>query len=753
MLFLCFFNTKVKAQLGFCNGNSGDPIFTESFGTGVTNTPLPVGTTTYNFANANPQDGFYTVSSNTGFFDWHNIPDHTPGDTNGKCLIVNGDFATGEFYSTLINGLCENTSYEFSAWLINLLPQSGCGGNGIPINVRFQIWDSTNTSLLASGDTGNISGTVTPNWLPFALVFQTLPSQTSVILKMINNSAGGCGNDLAIDDLLFRSCGDAIAVEDTSNNTSVTLCSTQTPFSTTITAIPDNTVFTSYFYQWQESTDGNTWTDIIGETNQSINITGITSTMYYRAKVAEFAANLADSDCITNSDVFQIIVNQAPMQPSVSCWETATFNVSTCDWDITGAQPPMPSGLACWEIATFNNTTCVWEITGSQPTQPTISCWETATFNTMTCSWEVTGTQPSSPTGLACWETAIFNTITCSWEVTGTQPPMPSGLACWETATFNNVTCSWEVTGTQPNQPTISCWETVSFNFTNCNWEVTGTQPPAPTNLECWEVAMFNTILCRWEVTGTQSPAPTNLECWETASFNVITCSWDITGEEPIDFIEESLSFCEGENITLFANTTIANPMYLWDTGETTENIAVNTPGTYNVEITDNTCSTTIKTFLVSEIQAPIIEQVTSTGNDIIIDMLNSGDFEYSLDGITFELNATFYDVEGGLYTVYVNERNGCGVTSMVHLHFVIPKFFTPNGDGIHDTFDLKGIEYYNSSEVFIFDRYGKLLKSSKNQSFTWDGTFNNELLPNSDYWYIVKIDNQEFRGHFTLKR
>ena len=66
IIFCVFFISKeMYAQLGFCQGNSGDPIFTETFGTGASNTPLPAGTTTYTFANTNPQDGFYTVSNNT----------------------------------------------------------------------------------------------------------------------------------------------------------------------------------------------------------------------------------------------------------------------------------------------------------------------------------------------------------------------------------------------------------------------------------------------------------------------------------------------------------------------------------------------------------------------------------------------------------------------------------------------------------------------------------------------------------------
>ena len=98
------------------------------------------------------------------------------------------------------------------------MPPNGCGGNGIPINVRFEIWDITDTNLLASGDTGNVSGSTSPDWLQYGLVFQTEPGQTAVILKMINNGIGGCGNDLAIDDIVFKTCGDFISIIDTFNN-------------------------------------------------------------------------------------------------------------------------------------------------------------------------------------------------------------------------------------------------------------------------------------------------------------------------------------------------------------------------------------------------------------------------------------------------------------------------------------------------------------------------------------------------------
>ena len=321
LIIFCYslFSSQIHAQLGFCQGNSGDPIFTENFGTGTTNTSLPGGTTTYNFIDGYPDDGFYTVVNGSfgNPFDWHEVEDHTPGDSDGKFLIINADFVEGEFFRTSITGLCERTTYEFSAWLLNLLKVDGlCVEQGveIPINVSFQIWDSTDSNLLASGDTGDIFATAEPNWGEYGLVFQTLESQNSVILKMLNNGQGGCGNDLAIDDIEFKSCGDTVIVTDEANNTSVTICEDETPFPIVLSAIPDFAVFSDHFYQWQESTDGNAWVDIEGETSETLGLQ-IASAGFYRTKVAEFAENLSNDQCILLSEVFQVTVIQSPDAP------------------------------------------------------------------------------------------------------------------------------------------------------------------------------------------------------------------------------------------------------------------------------------------------------------------------------------------------------------------------------------------------------------------------------------------------------
>ena len=446
------------------------------------------------------------------------------------------------------------------------------------------------------------------------------------------------------------------------------------------------------------------------------------------------------------------VTGTQPVQPTLECWETATFNDITCAWEVTGTQPVAPTGLECWETATFNNTTCAWEVTGTQPVQPTLECWETATFNNTTCQWEVTGTQPAVPTGLECWETATFNNTACAWEVTGTQPIQPT-LECWETATFNDITCAWEVTGTQSAAPTgLECWEMATFNNTACAWEVTGTQPAAPTGLECWETATFNNTTCVWEVTGTQPAVPTGLECWETAIFNETLCDWEIIGTQPIQTVQEFVDLCQGETIPLVPNSSIANPQYQWDSGAMTQSISVDEAGIYEVEVTDG-CLTDIITFNVTEIETPVIESVVSNESSITINVLGASAYQYSLDGVNYQSSNVFYNVPTGLYTIYVRFEDCNFITTQRHFHLYIQKFITPNGDGRNDIFSLNLNNFFSSTEVHIFDRYGKLLYSAVNTNVNWDGTYNGNKLPSSDYWYYIVLDGQKITGHFTLKR
>jgi uncharacterized protein (TIGR02145 family) len=146
----------------------------------------------------------------------------------------------------------------------------------------------------------------------------------------------------------------------------------------------------------------------------------------------------------SHTEILNLTINTPPSLPTLACYETATFNTTTCVWDVTGSQPALPT-LACYETATFNTTDCKWDVTGSQPSLPTLVCYETATFNTTSCVWDVTGTQPLLPT-LACYETATFNTTTCSWDITGS-PAAPIVTIASECDSY-----TWSANGTAYTQ-------------------------------------------------------------------------------------------------------------------------------------------------------------------------------------------------------------------------------------------------------------------------------------------------------------
>lgn len=139
-----------------------------------------------------------------------------------------------------------------------------------------------------------------------------------------------------------------------------------------------------------------------------------------------------------------------------------------------------------------------------------------------------------------------------------------------------------------------------------------------------------------------------------------------------------------------------------------------------------------------------------------------NGDYEYAINGGEFQDDAIFLDVPPGTNTVIINDKNGCGITEPIEFVVVgYPKFFTPNGDGIHDNWNVLGIDQLIDPEIFIFDRYGKLLKQLDETTVGWDGTFNGRDLPSSDYWFKVDYEHDEqtaivaktVRNHFSLVR
>ena len=209
-------------------------------------------------------------------------------------------------------------------------------------------------------------------------------------------------------------------------------------------------------------------------------------------------------------------------------------------------------------------------------------------------------------------------------------------------------------------------------------------------------------------------------------------------------------------------NDSPSNYSYDWSTGENTTSIEVNQPGTYTVRVTNtNGC---FKDRTISVLPSNIatitdIEVIDATrNNSITVFVSGEGDYEYAIDNINgpYQDSNLFTDVQPGLHTVYVRDRNNCGIVEELVSVIGFPRYFTPNGDDKNDFWQVYGIteQFQPNTSILIFDRYGKLLKELNPIGPGWDGTFNGNKMPTSDYWFRVKLqDGRTFSSHFTLKR
>lgn len=156
-----------------------------------------------------PTDGYYSYISYTAACfhdDWHTLDeDHTPGDVDGNMMLVNGAPDAGTFLKTTLNGFKGNTTYEFSAWLMNLCkPTKKCP---FPLLANLTIrLETQEGKLIAQFKTGDLPRVMTPVWKQYRGEFTMPAGVGSVVLTMIDNVPGGCGNDFALDDITFREC-------------------------------------------------------------------------------------------------------------------------------------------------------------------------------------------------------------------------------------------------------------------------------------------------------------------------------------------------------------------------------------------------------------------------------------------------------------------------------------------------------------------------------------------------------------------
>jgi len=300
--FSLAYSSEAKAQL--CNGSLGDPVVNMTFSSGTTaNAPGYVFT-----SSSCPSDGLYTIapsSSNCFSNTWHTVSDHTGG---GSFMLVNASFQPGDFFVQTVSDLCPNTTYEFAAWIMNVLNRPG---GGIMPNLTFKI-ETPGGVVLKDFQTGDISHTSSPEWKQYGFYFTTPAANAKIILRITNNAPGGIGNDIALDDITFRPCGELINASILGYSDTVIICEGNPSVYTL-----EGNVSSSYqspAYQWQLSTDkGLTWKDIPGANAATYQRQPTTSgDWWYRLAVLE-SRYLGVLSCRIASNIIIIEVGAKPV--------------------------------------------------------------------------------------------------------------------------------------------------------------------------------------------------------------------------------------------------------------------------------------------------------------------------------------------------------------------------------------------------------------------------------------------------------
>lgn len=607
-----------------CQGSLGDPVVNINFGAGTDPaSPLPGTLTNYGFLQYScPQDGFYTIgnSSPACFNDtWHTITeDHTPNDTNGYMMIVNASFTPGDFYVQTVDGLCDNTTYEFAAWILNILKISACGNFGIRPNVTFRI-ETVAGAVLQTYQTGDIPASSTPEWNQYGLFFTTPANTNSVVIRMTNNAPGGCGNDLALDDITFRPCGALVNVAINNASKSVNVCEGDTPtftFSSMVVPALNNTS-----YQWQISTDmGVTWADIAGAKNASYIRSPVSGLGVYKYRVAIAQGNFILIPSCSRVLSEPLTINQVALPVAA-----ASNNGPVCE----GSTLVLKSNSA--SAYTWTGPTN-YSSNQSSPAIGKVSLNYNGKFYVKIVSAEgCSNTDSTTVTIIPGPQVAAGNDVDiCEGATTQLNGNTNAGIYIWQPAQ--------SLSDNSILNPVASPSETTAYILSADN----GT--------------------CRKS---------------DSVIVNV--------NKKPIANAGPDKVLIQGDATLLNATSNVSGVSVLWK------------PNFNITTVTDLT---------------PLVNPVVST-----------------------------------TYILTLTSNYGCGTSEdsvfvKVFAKLFIPNAFSPNDDGINDTWKIEPLEAYPLAVLKVFNRYGQMIFSNNGTSKQWDGKYKSTKQPVGAYPYTIDLRN-----------
>lgn len=300
----------------------------------------------------------------------------------------------------------------------------------------------------------------------------------------------------------------------------------------------------------------------------------------------------------------------------------------------------------------------------------------------------------------------------------------------------------WNVTNNFQGEITPN---TVSSNQITIDWDNSPSgnyqlQVIETNNLGCSSVSFINIQIL---------PSPkVNLE-------DIIVCLDNQNNWTSTAILNTNLSASQYTFEWYFNNNLISN---------TTNSLIASQLGTYKVIVTSkaNGCKTEDSAVVSSSL--PIVSSA-NVFNDfefsqtIVIEASGgTPPYMYSLNGAAPQNSNIFSVKNAGKYIINVLDQTSCNSVEVCACVFKYDNYFTPNGDGFNDTWNISVPDDTKVMNISIFDRYGKLLKRYNPLKDRWDGTYNGEKIFSSDYWFVVDYENcmgelKQFKSHFTLKR
>ncbi|SRX73207.1 gliding motility-associated C-terminal domain-containing protein [Aequorivita antarctica] len=776
----------VNITLLFGGGCTVEPIcegidFEENFGTGTGRVSTPY--TNYIFNGVTQvEDGEYTISNtsvglNTGWFT--DMEDHTDGDVDGRMLFVNASFAPDEFYRRTIT-LNQNIEYTFNAWITTVYDTDTgiCGGTGEPSNVIFRIEDPSG-NLIAETNTGNIPNGPDPNWQEFAIIFNT-GTNTDVQLVLINNAPGGCGNDLAIDDITLS-------------------LQNQQP---EIVTPPDLSACDANGDGMEEFNLEDQIATILNGQDPAL----LNTTFHLSQFDAEASQNaIVNPAAYTNTTNPETIYVRVEKVAEPTCFSTVSFQLVLSDpEDLSGNLPTEV-------ILCLGDTFPVLDAT---PSNPAIDL-SLVTYKWTDGGGTVVSTDATfTPTAAGTYSVTVTyppcSEQTFSVAIIVNDPPTldlgPDQIIC-DGSSFEIVP---QITGASPaitylwstgeTTPTITVSEngTYTLEITDGPCTVTDSidiiiSDPVIVDLGADFTSCFdtNTVLTaqvdgdpqsatyEWFLNGTLLSGETNqtLLITQPGTYSVTVTVDSCTGTDSVVVglgdievaLGDDFQICFDTQVVLEATLTNQNPNanYQWDldgtiiAGETNSTLIITQEGTYTVTAFIGSCSATdtITVSLRDDLEVTVDEDFTTCPNEpqtLTATTVEEGaTYQWYLNGtlLTGETDSTlnFMVTPGTMgvqtYTVLISV-GGCSATDSVDVSLyavgncVISEGLSPNGDGYNDNLDLTFLSDRSGSlKLQVFNRLGTLVFEQNNYINQWYGQDKNgNELPTGTYFYAIDI-------------